>query len=334
MIANIQALRGIAAVGVAAYHFRQHYEFVGGTWLFDPFLYGWIGVDLFFVISGYVIWHTTRGCGGKDFAAHFLIRRFARIFLGYWPWFLATVLLLLILAPGALLRHDLLRSALLLPQPHKTNLLAVSWTLSFELLFYFGFSVLLLLPRRTTVPALLGIGALVVGASTLGVTKTFLLSPLILEFLAGALLAAAVDRFGAPAPWAGILIAIAFCIAGEGVSPGDRVLRVLTFGVASVGTVYAAVGYEQKGRRFSGLPIALGDASYSLYLCHIPVLMIVRWTVRDDLSAAPELAYGALLTATVVFSLWWYRTVEDPLYKSALAMLRTRRYSRSRWRAG
>ena len=92
---NIQALRGIAALMVVVYHARPHFSAMG---LSNPIYesianFGFIGVDIFFVISGFVMAKTTvdKKPSINALTKH-LYKRFSRIFLGFWPIFILALL--------------------------------------------------------------------------------------------------------------------------------------------------------------------------------------------------------------------------------------------------
>lgn len=73
------------------------------------------GVDVFFVISGYIIWHATRGRQGPADAAAFLVTRPARVYLGYWPWLVIAVLLAHLVDGADFARFNLQGSLFLFP---------------------------------------------------------------------------------------------------------------------------------------------------------------------------------------------------------------------------
>ncbi len=85
------ALRGLAALAVVATHARFEFQNTALWPIVDPWLRpGESGVDLFFVISGFIMAHTTRGAGGgPPAAASFAIRRIARV----WPAYIVATLL-------------------------------------------------------------------------------------------------------------------------------------------------------------------------------------------------------------------------------------------------
>src|SRR5437868_1125904 len=154
-IVSVQALRAIAALAVALCHFNVVSVWLAG--LNGPFLLGQLasGVDLFFVISGFVMVYS---CGDlyavNGGAVTFLTRRAARVVPLYW---LAT----LVAVPLMSLPSDwgsLVGSFLFFPfRAAAGNILpvyGVGWTLNFEMYFYALFSVVIFLRRTIAVPVL------------------------------------------------------------------------------------------------------------------------------------------------------------------------------------
>ncbi|NII72029.1 hypothetical protein FHW84_000585 [Dyella sp. SG562] len=147
----IQALRGVAALLVVLTHARRY--LLETEW--RPFVEHYImpaaqGVDLFFLVSGFIMVYTTRGADGSlRYASGFLIKRFARV----WPVYAVAVLLWIAflaataqpIAPLA----NILKSLCFLPvsthQPPYLGLpYAIGWTLNYEFYFYvvFGLAIL------------------------------------------------------------------------------------------------------------------------------------------------------------------------------------------------
>ncbi len=155
-LAAIDGLRLVAAVMVAAYHFlgTPTPHFWGRTELRDltPFLheisrYGWLGVEFFFVISGFVI---CMSCWGRT-PAQFTVSRVARLFPAYWCAVLLVVALVLVSRLGhwpAATRVDprtVLGNLTMAPGPLGLELIdGVAWTLWVEARFYLLMAVLLL----------------------------------------------------------------------------------------------------------------------------------------------------------------------------------------------
>jgi len=160
VIEPIQALRGIAASLVVLWHASRYLAADGGGPIAPFFQPGaTLGVDLFFLISGYIMLHTTRnGDGSKGYVAGFFAKRAARI----WPsWAIAlTVAVVLQFDAGFLTdpvkRDWWLRPLLFMPTADGTSdvaplygapVLGVGWTLAYEVYFYTIFGSALLLRR-------------------------------------------------------------------------------------------------------------------------------------------------------------------------------------------
>lgn len=194
----IQIMRGVAAVMVLFFHMQAvEQKYTIFSYLDEWTDYGMYGVDIFFFISGFIItWTTVNHAPGVRNSSRFFLRRAIRIYPLYWL-ITTAVLLLYIIRPdmvnsSASHEPDILRSYLLLPQ-HGTPLLAVGWTLVYEMYFYLIFAFLLL-AKRKALPYLLIIWAVCVctlhfnGPYTSPLMK-IASSLMCLEFIAGALLA-------------------------------------------------------------------------------------------------------------------------------------------------
>jgi len=178
---SIQGLRGIAALLVLLFHMASFQRqmargntddiaLVSGIW--DN---GWAGVDLFFVISGFIMVYVTRDSGRhfKDIG-HFLVSRVTRIY-PLW-WVCAGIMTLYFWVtygmPAAPDRvadsHEAMsyaaKSFMLIPQQAEP-ILGLGWTLIHEMFFYLIFACLLFLPRKYLPLALAAWAALtIIGA--------------------------------------------------------------------------------------------------------------------------------------------------------------------------
>ncbi|GHW53736.1 acyltransferase family protein [Vibrio cholerae] len=163
---SIQALRGVAAWLVVFHHYNQIFfswdmsNSIFGKTVGDFFyLYGKLGVDIFFIISGFAMCMTI-SCF-KEYSAsealNFLIKRIVRVAPPYW-FYTVILLLLTILLPSITFTQwnisSLLRSFLFLnhenPAPGLGMLpfLTVGWTLNFEMWYYFLCAITVVLFRR------------------------------------------------------------------------------------------------------------------------------------------------------------------------------------------
>src|SRR5260370_18583400 len=148
-LVSIQALRVIAALVVCWAHAINAVPAEVAAEF--PTLYGPFGVDLFFVISGFVMVYSSEGLFGKAGAPiKFFARRLARIVPPYWA---ATAILVWFVVPYASTKA-VLGSLFFAPHvPSESPLLFVGWTLIFEMFFYAVFAIALLAKRRLAIVA-------------------------------------------------------------------------------------------------------------------------------------------------------------------------------------
>lgn len=329
---SVQYLRGAAALIVMVFHIfsnRIAAPFAGTSGV----ALGMWGVDIFFVLSGFIMWRTA---GEGVPAGRFLLRRAVRILPLYWL-FLTLWIGLRLAVPDGLGNADvtpstLVFSYLLIPHHHAVfgavwPILTVGWTLQLELFFYAVFAALLCaVPPGPRLPALMaalaalaGLGYLLAPGNPVGLTYT---SPLLLEFLGGIALGAMVGRLSAmPRSLALALvaggIAAAALLAGYG---ENDALRPLALGLPAVAVVAGLLGCERALREKPNRTLlALGDASYALYLAHplaIAAAAVVWRRLGLPVTGEAALAFvpAAALVAVAV-ALVAHRAVERPLLR-------------------
>ncbi|MDB5308337.1 MAG: putative rane-associated acetyltransferase [Gemmataceae bacterium] len=335
---NLQALRGVACLLVVAYH--------AATWegrfgvspsLLKPTLwFGYAGVDLFFVLSGFVIAATNRDdLGRPTLLPTYLFRRAWRIYPTYWAALAVAIGVFAALASDPVVTPDwaeeLQDCVLLLPTPNLSRFLAVAWTLSFELMFYAAFAILFLLPRRAAAPALFGWAVAVLVCSAVGHRPqnrfaALPVSPFVLEFLAGVLVAwcpvhlgrrAAAATVVVGAGWCGVFSALLFDPDPTKL-PTAGAVRVFVFGLPAALLVGAAAGAERAGWRFRARWLgAVGNGSYSVYLLHVPLLFVTtHLTIAAGWSHTrlPHIGWVVVVLAGGVLpGLLFFQVVERPL---------------------
>lgn len=298
---SIQVLRGIAALLVVFYHafYAQWAAITAAGHETTPLLKGlyangYAGVDLFFVISGFImVWVTRDQKQGAAGSADFLFARLTRIYPLWWAAaFVATLYYLLLHTPEMTdpgWRHAmkeggageyLLKSFLLIPQ-QDFPVLSIGWTLIHELYFYAVFAGLILLPRRLLPVALLVWGGLVMAASLAGWSHheahsllTLAVHPLTMEFLFGAavgliLSAGYVVRPGLLTLVGALSLLAALCLSSAEVTP--QMLqwgRVASFGLPCALLVYGVAALEMKNRLVWLVPVSVavltGGAVYQI----------------------------------------------------------------------
>jgi exopolysaccharide production protein ExoZ len=307
--ASVQVLRGLAALSVVLYHALAR---------FDTYISALaIGVDVFFVISGFVMVVSTNG--KHVTRSRFLKKRIQRIVPLYWIALFATLV--------AIACHLIDR-----PMPPVSEIfkafffifytdsffkqpvpfLGIGWTLNYEMLFYILFSISMFLGTARQIIVLSGIFLVAVlmrkfidPADGFSLRMT---SPLPFEFVMGMVVA----YFREWLSKRRLAVLIGALTIGLVVIASDiQGARTLSGGIPSAMIVAALVGldgmYPWESMR---LPMAIGDASYALYLFHGLVIILIVPIIPSYFAIAGPII---LIASSVVFSLLVYRFVERPI---------------------
>lgn len=292
---NIQALRAIAALLVVFAHLPGiEVKHSPDQVLPMIFMLGISGVDLFFVISGfimvYVTWHRPRGLRS---VGAFLFSRFTRIYPIY--WLIAGLVFIAWKIRPDLISFDpdatrLWRSFLLIPD-NTLPMLKVAWTLIHELYFYSVFALCLLLPRRFLMGVLTLWAAAILllqnsGFCPLSPTWRLMTNPVNLEFYFGAVIGWIYVQRSGPLPlaWTALILGGLSFTAGLvyqsqfALDPFPTYAqRTVVFGVPSALIVYGLVAVERMGTRSPKRLATVGDWSYALYLSHVLSLSVLGY---------------------------------------------------------
>ncbi len=334
---SIQIARAFAALAVVATHSQSLSEYLGarlyvhGLWSF-----GQAGVDIFFVISGFIISSVLQK---PQTVAQFAARRSFRILPLYWLFTLASVLLLLFGSgklPGL---ADLAASYAVFPQD-KNPILGVGWSLEHELIFY---GIVAILIWRGRAEALFAVMA---GLSVASLAMHLLMPSLVdggivghllslyhIQFFAGVALFRwqhrIADRDWLPMLIAGLLLlpvsaAMLHLLYVTAVPQAPLgligVSRVVLWGLAGVLIVSGLLACEkQRPDLIQTAParalVLIGGASYVLYLSHpliIELLGYALWSYWPS-GWVPALAESLAIAAALGFALIFYRWVEVPM---------------------
>ena len=319
---SIQALRGVAALLVALSHLHiLELRSISDNGLAEPgwvgglFINGFAGVDLFFVISGFIMVFVTQNTGtGRRQAADFLFARVTRIYPVWWA-FAGCMTIYVFTAHGLSgqsptwlkatngqpLVPFLVKSFLLVPQP-AFPILNVGWTLVHEVYFYLVFSLFMLMPRRL-LPVLLVLWATVViigsamGYSHPAATTWLSLAvhPMTLEFILGAFAGLAVTkgliwRSGILTLLATLWLFAALCFLGEQTPALIHWKRVLWFGLPAALLVYAFSCLDIQKRQAWLFPALVGG---------LVTLILFQMTGLDGNSPDAARRDATLLSVTV-----------------------------------
>jgi exopolysaccharide production protein ExoZ len=334
-LVSVQYLRALASLFVVGWHAMGEVGLRGWN-----FMQG--GIEIFFLISGFVIWTITADRPPSPGA--FLTRRLARIVPFYWAITTATVAMGLI-APALLqtLRLDpahILASYAFLPWPNPTPgvgvrpLVIPGWTLNYEMIFYLAFAAALFLPKRLRGPVLAaGLIAVPLLGPWIGGTSpiaAFYTAPLLAEIGIGVLLALVVARRGLSPTFAWLLLlgGAALGVFGGQLWDGVSAARLILLCAPAAMVLVGAVTLDRAGRvPLWRLPKALGDASYALYMVHPLMLsaMVQVWR-RTPAHLLPGWSFVLLsLVATSAAGLVVHVLIEKPLTEALQRRLKLSR---------
>ena len=285
---------------------------------------------MFFVISGVIMWRVTAGRRTSPLA--FLVRRATRVAPLYWLMTLLVCALALVwrgflpeVVPGW--RHLALSLAFV---PHfdpigrPFPLLPPGWTLSYEAAFYALFAAALMAPERFRAIAITAQLSVVVAAGFLLSDPAYILgaNPMLLQFAAGVWLGVAMQQRLLPGrAWgfALLLLGSAMFAALQITGFTNELWRPLIWGTPAALLVGGALCVEADGGVAKTSPaLAVGDASYALYLVHLPATALIAHTLGWRV---PWLFITASLCVSLAGALACHAWLEKPLVAWVRAVL-------------
>lgn len=326
---TVQALRAAAALMVVIGHSQSAVELIkrhAGQGFVRWTVLPWgASVDLFFVISGFIMVYASRRLFGQPGAVRaFLKRRLARIVPLYW---VVTTLFLALLLAATLKGGDRFPSVAAIAAsyafiPFDTYgdgrafpVFDLGWTLNYEMFFYGIFAIAVGLPRRRAVAAVAALLVLwvVVGTAipAAPVALHFWTRPIMLDFVMGMGVGLALTE-GVRLPSALrvvlTLASLALLVLDPthlfdgpvGMTVANGWQRVLVAGIPSTALLAAATLGPEPRLRGPFVPLTvIGNASYSLYMLH-PVALIVLEKLAQKLPTVRLLPGGSLVITTVI----------------------------------
>lgn len=328
MLLGIQYLRAIAALMVV-FHHALYRMGIYGNGAFDLEIeFGMGGVDIFFIISGFIMFYVTTQ---KTYTPlKFLKARIIRIAPNYWLW----MALFVIIYPETTTVEHTVKSFLFIPAYHpdfETQVwyiwppLIQGWTLNYEVYFYGVFAIGIWTGHRIVIVTTLLVGLIVLGielAPTNAPTYVYT-NPQLIEFLAGVWLAKLyLSDFRIPT-WVGLGLSI----TGVMLFPFFQLFPIPDTAPAGSWVVnrglpafllVSGVLVLEKARRIpncSWLNL-IGSASFTLYLSHVFILDAWAKTwhgigLHDNLSDV--LLLVSSIVASTVTGVILYRLIERPM---------------------
>jgi exopolysaccharide production protein ExoZ len=318
----LQIGRGLAAILVVMLHITGHADYYLHFTLFaNIFTVGWTGVDFFFVLSGFIIYHIHKDDLGRPKKLSLYVKkRLIRIYPIYWV--IASVALVLALMNKDHISNEalsgsmtdipyLVKSYLLIHDTNRPPFLGVAWSLCYEMFFYFVFGIAILFGKRT-----LAVFSLVFLIAIFGIRFVpaafapwlyLLPSNFNIEFVFGMAAAwlssmAFWDRTRRSTAVICLTLGILLFLTAYVLAYFDRLDLTktslnsrLAFGLGAFLVVLAASRLRLKNKnRFSDFLMLLGDASYVLYLSH-PVVLAVFFKIYSKTKLHNNLFSGVVL---------------------------------------
>ncbi|WP_018997116.1 acyltransferase family protein [Hirschia maritima] len=346
MLVGLQNLRAVAAYSVVVFHILAALN-TSEPWLIGNISVAAAGVDVFFVLSGFVMVYVAKD---NENPIAFFAKRIVRIVPIYW---LATLTLVAgsLLAPSFFGRVEstplsLFKSLLFIPFQAENGswepILLVGWTLNMEMVFYLIFAVTLILPPQIR---LIGLSVLIVGGYSLarefgeGTIFQFYGASVVLEFLAGSLIAYALKTPMLSQVWKnisplcfGVIAVCGFLYSGLNHNEMDR---FVAFGVPSIFLVLAVAQNDLFFRGFKrGVLTQLGDSSYSAYLIHVPLISFgfsLAYMIFGNSEITSFIVIGFVLIGTIVGAHFSFEFFEKPMNRLLRSLLITQNNLILKW---
>jgi exopolysaccharide production protein ExoZ len=335
-IDSLQALRAFAAIIVMLLHVTNIiYNKSGNVFLNNFFLPGFSGVQIFFVLSGFIIFYTS---SFRDLSVkQFLTKRFLRIYPIHTLIILSLVFFHFILPSPDQAYHGrigVITSSLTLVM-FDDMVLAPSWTLCYEITFYVIFAFTFLVNKRLFILAIVSWIALIFASQIVNLRTGLLFidnlyNPINLNFIFGCFIAWIYIKYPVIkySKWflvPGVILFSTFWIFHmQGLLSDEELLRVIYVGIPSAILVFGLVYSTFK---VPSLLVHLGDASFSLYLMHFPfisLLLKVFIKLRLNKYTSDFVMYVCIFICTIVLSWLFYWYIERNITKKISEYIRKR----------
>lgn len=343
---SVQYLRGLAAILVVYLHAVLLQMSVGGVSYQQNFYslrsIGNCGVDLFFIISGFIICYISSEDSGIEKFKRFIKKRFIRInpvfyvscflmFIGYLLW-----------SPNEYSLDTIIKTITILPifdsgEEFTYPLIYVGWTLSYEWAFYIFYSLFIafsIVKRREIYLISIFFLLFLIGFffPVREIHYIFITNPMFLEFVLGMLVAMAYRRIKKVPLIVTVLIGLiallfyGYLIVGGHGQVGEAYLintgvytwhRFFLFGVPAMLLFISFLFLEKRTSinyiRSEKLAL-LGDASYSIYLIHPILFYVIAHNFKEELAFInPDLLIILFVILAVVIGIIYHKLVENRL---------------------
>ncbi len=340
MLYSIQLLRGLAALLVVCTHsifatisYGNNNSILSSFYNFSEF--GAVGVDIFFVISGFIIVYVTQN-NNKKFNI-FIKERLIRVVPLYW-FFLSIMACALIFFPSAFVNNEFILShaiySFLFLPAYKFDgsispLLGVGWTLNYEVFFYVIFSFSLYISSWKKRFFL--VSSIFIMLSCFGIVYQnenpiiyVFTRSLLIEFVFGMLVAYLFfeSKFLSKKLATSVLVLSIFLLSLSviyGVPDKFDTIKFIVWGIPAFFLVYSLLCLEIHGLKFNNLLIFLGKISYSLYLSHYFTVRLLSKLFEKlggfSIVGHDDIIVLVLMFFSIIVGYLTFRFIEEPLTK-------------------
>jgi peptidoglycan/LPS O-acetylase OafA/YrhL len=326
---EIDGLRAIAVIVVMLFH--TGFQFISG---------GFLGVDIFFVISGFIMMYIH----GNDFqrkniSINFLKKRIIRVIPLYW-FLTAAAAVLLFIVPSIFgggkifqIKH-VLSSFLFIPYNNSIGLpipiIGPGWSLNYEMYFYLIFSMLLLFPKKYFLKSITGFFLISILCSLFSVENEIIkmiTNPMLLEFLFGIYIAKLYDLKRLPNFI--LLIGMATILFFTNIIIHFNIdYRIFFYGINASFIVMGLLAYEQNigFKKPNKILLFLAKISYSLYLSHVFSYKLVLKIIPSKITIShPDLVIVFTICCSILIAYLINIAMEKPITRMAKKILINKR---------
>ncbi len=333
-IEPLQILRALAAILIMAKHVLYEVDLISPIdFNYGNYKHYVVGIDIFFVLSGFIMIYISQGVWGFQNAKEFFLRRVVRIVPIYW-FYTAVLAVIAVLIPQVLgnaefLPLDFIKSLFFVPYVNTAGdlqpLLANGWSLNYEMYFYLIFALCLLLPMPYSLLALSGYFLVTIFtnfAGAEGLFASFYSRPIILEFLAGAIIGFLFLKNIRLPSWCfyiGVVFVVSAVMALFFTDSLDA--QGIGYNKPLVGILSVLLLVLPKGAENLRMPrwgVKIGDSSYTLYLAHpfaIGAITQLVLLTNTESVIHPWFIFVVISAVSIYGSFIAYNLIEKPALK-------------------
>jgi peptidoglycan/LPS O-acetylase OafA/YrhL len=324
---SLQIFRGIAALMVVMHHSvgsLNYYHHINNPFLDGVGMFGKFGVDFFFILSGFIISYASfHKYNNPNAFQNYIKNRVIRIYIPYLPVGIAMYILYAYLpsVSNGIREISLFTSLTLFP--FGSPALSVAWTLTFELFFYFVFSISFFSRKAWNYFVLFWVLSILIfnytSLQNIAITQTpilnLFLSPYNIEFILGYLLSLIIiHNIKIKSRYLFIIFTFLFFLfLGIQNLNYKTIVFYLNYLFSSMALLilYFVISRFTKKIKGNSIMMLVGNASYSIYLIHNPLQMLILRTY-PKINSVPSLilSIGLVLFLSSIFGYLYYLTFE------------------------